>query len=178
MRASKPRGQCRCKAIDAKPYMKMSISIDAAFGSRKAELLTYLRSRTKELLGDTMREFGTTQFKKRASAINKALAKERAVIESVITQTASKEEWSNGDHLCAKLLLMHCTNVVMLESRNTIWRYEYMAFSRRIGELWEPFVTTCFELPVADNVSLFVPPLFHHCSTIYVNVLLKRFATS
>ncbi len=138
----------------------MSISIDAAFGSRKAELLTYLRSRTKELLGDTMREFGTTQFKKRASAINKALAKERAVIESVITQTASKEEWSNGDHLCAKLLLMHCTNVVMLESRNTVWRYEYMAFSRRIGELWEPFVTTCFELPVADNVSLFVPPLF------------------
>ena len=107
-----------------------------------------------------MREFGTTQFKKRASAINKALAKERTVIESVITQTASKEKWSNGDHLCAKLLLMHCTNVVMLESRNTVWRYEYMAFSRRIGELWEPFVTTCFELPVADNVSLFVPPLF------------------
>ena len=82
------------------------------------------------------------------------------VIESVITQNAVKEGWPNSDHLRAKLLLMHCINVIMLESRNRVWPYEYMAFSRRIGELWEPFVTTCFALPVADNVSLFVPPLF------------------
>lgn len=140
--------------------MSMSISIDADFGSHKADLLAYLRSRTKELLGDVTRRFGTTQFKKRASAINKALAKERATIESVVIQTAAKEAWQNADHLRAKLLLMHCTNVVMLESRNAVWPYEYMAFSRRIGELWEPFITTCFSLPVADNVSLFVPPLF------------------
>ena len=140
--------------------MNMSIHIDADFGLRKDELLTYLRSRTQELLGDIMREFGVSQFKKRASAINKALTKERSVVESVMTQTAVKEEWSNGDHLRAKLLLMYCSNVVMLESRNTVWPYEYMAFSRRIGELWEPFVTMCFALPVADNVSLFVPPLF------------------
>ncbi len=57
-------------------------------------------------------------------------------------------------------MLMHCTNAVMLEGRNEVWPYEYMAFSRRIGELWEPFVTTCFDLPVRDNVTLFVPPLF------------------
>ena len=140
--------------------MNMSNSIDTNFGSRKADLLTYLRSRTKELLGDVMREYGATQYKKRAAAINKALAGERAVIESVITQIAAKEEWSHRDHLRAKLLLMHCINVVMLESRNAVWPYEYMTFSRRIGELWEPFVTTCFALPVADNVCLFVPPLF------------------
>lgn len=138
----------------------MPISIDADFGSRKAELLAYLRSRTKELLGDVTRKFGTTQFKKRASAINKALADEREAIESVVVQTAAKEKWSNTDHLRARLLLMHCTNVIMLESRNAVWPYEYMSFSRRIGELWEPFVTMCFALPVADNVSLFVPPLF------------------
>ena len=140
--------------------MNMPISIDAKFGSRKAELLAYLRSRTKELLGDVTRQFGVTQFKKLAAAVNTALAGERAAIESVITQASSKEKWSTEDHLRAKLLLMHCTNVVMLESRNAVWPYEYMAFSRRIGELWEPFVTTCFALPVADDVSLFVPPLF------------------
>jgi hypothetical protein len=140
--------------------MSMSISIDTGFGSRKAELLAYLRSRTKELLADVTRTYGTTQFRKRASAINKALAQERASVESVIAQTATKEQWSNAEHLRAKLLLMHCTNVLILESRNIVWPYEYMAFSRRIGELWEPFVTSCFALPVADDVSLFVPPLF------------------
>ncbi len=140
--------------------MSMSLLIDADFGSRKDDLLKYLRSRTKELIGDVTRQHGTNQFKKRASAINKALGQERAAVESVIVQKAAKENWDNADHLRSKLLLMHCTNVVMLESRNSVWPYEYMAFSRRIGELWEPFVTTCFALPVADNVSLFVPPLF------------------
>jgi len=138
----------------------MSLLIDADFGSRKDDLLAYLRSRTKELLGDVTRKHGTNQFKKRASAINKALGQERTAVESVIIQKAAKDSWSNADHLRAKLLLMHCTNVVMLESRNSVWPYEYMAFSRRIGELWEPFITTCFRLPVANDVSLFVPPLF------------------
>ncbi len=140
--------------------MSMSIQINEDFGSHKDDLLTYLRSRTKELLGDVTRQHGTTQFKKRASAINKALGDERNAVASVIAQKATKERWSNEDHLRAKLLLMHCTNVIMLESRNAVWPYEYMDFSRRIGELWEPFVTTCFAIPVADNVSLFVPPLF------------------
>lgn len=140
--------------------MSMSLKIDGDFGSRKDALLTYLRSRTKELLGDVTRQHGTTQYKKRASGINKALGQERNAVESVIIQQAAKEQWSNADQLRAKLLLMHCTNAVMLESRNSVWPYDYMAFSRRIGELWEPFVTTCFALPVADNVSLFVPPLF------------------
>jgi hypothetical protein len=35
-----------------------------------------------------------------------------------------------------------------------------MAFSRRIGELWEPFVTTCFDYPIRKDVTLFIPPLF------------------
>jgi len=48
----------------------------------------------------------------------------------------------------------------MLEYRHSIWPYEYMAFSRRIGELWESFVGTCFHYPVATNLSLEIPPLF------------------
>lgn len=138
----------------------MSISIDADFGARKTELLAYLRSRTKELLAEVTRHFGTTQFKRQASEINKALTKERERIESVIAQAAAREGWTNAERLRAELLLMHCTNAVMLESRNSVWPYEYMAFSRRIGELWEPFITKCFVHPVADNVHLFVPPLF------------------
>ncbi len=47
----------------------------------------------------------------------------------------------------------------MLESRNDVWPYEYMTFSRRIGELWEPFCKLCFAYPI-NKVTLFIPPLF------------------
>jgi|GEM_PF-3887062 len=48
----------------------------------------------------------------------------------------------------------------MIDYRNRVWPYEYMAFSRRIGELWEPFCKTCFDFPIRDDVELFDPPLF------------------
>ena len=38
----------------------------------------------------------------------------------------------------------------MLEYRNKVWPYEYMAFARRIGELWEPFCKLPFEYPVKE----------------------------
>jgi hypothetical protein len=47
----------------------------------------------------------------------------------------------------------------MLEVRHSVWPYEYMAFSRRIGELWEPFCKLAFEYPIND-LELFIPPLF------------------
>ena len=47
----------------------------------------------------------------------------------------------------------------MIESRNSVRPYEYMDFSRRVGELWDPFCKLCFYYPVND-ISLFVPPLF------------------
>ena len=138
----------------------MSFPVDSGFGARKAELIEHLRSRSNEFLAEVTQKYGTSSFKKRASAINKFMAHERLSIESDITQAASEESWSNSDHLRAKLLLMHCTNVVMLESRQSVWPYEYMAFSRRIGELWEPFVTKCFDYPLCQDVSLFAPPSF------------------
>ena len=140
--------------------MKMALEIDAQFGDRKSELLAYLRSRTKELLADVTQKYGTTQYKKRASALNKTLGRERENLCSILNQKATSDTWSTEELLRARLMLMHCVNVAMIESRNEVWPYEYMAFSRRIGELWEPFITTCFDLPVSPDVSLFVPPLF------------------
>ena len=52
----------------------------------------------------------------------------------------------------------------MIEARNEARPYNYMDFSRRIGEIWEPFCKKCFEYPVKD-LSLFVPPLFSDVQT-------------
>jgi hypothetical protein len=35
-----------------------------------------------------------------------------------------------------------------------------MSFSRRVGELWEPICTKCFELPPRPDVAFYIPPLF------------------
>lgn len=47
----------------------------------------------------------------------------------------------------------------MLEFRNKVWPYEYMAFARRIGELWEPFCKETFSYPV-KKLRLINPPDF------------------
>lgn len=138
----------------------MTLTIDKNLGNRKADVLTYLRARAGEMMPEISQRFGVRQFKKRAAASNRALTKERAALVAVLRQTATRENWPPETTLKALLLLMHCTNVVMLEVRHEFRPYEYMDFSRRIGEIWEPFVTTCFDLPIRKDVSLFVPPLF------------------
>ena len=47
----------------------------------------------------------------------------------------------------------------MLEYRNKVWPYDYMAFARRIGELWEPFCKLPFEYPV-KTLKIIEPPDF------------------
>lgn len=47
-------------------------------------------------------------------------------------------------------MITYSSYIVMLEYRNKVWPYEYMAFARRIGELWEPFCKLPFEYPVKE----------------------------
>lgn len=156
--------------------MNISLKIEREFGSRKDEVLAYLRSRASEFLVDIAQQFGASQFKKRAAAINRALVAHQRNLATVIRQTADREHWSQEDELRAILLLMHCTNAAMLETRHEAWPYEYMAFSRRIGELWEPFVTTCFDLPVRPDVTLYLPPLFSNVRDRLTNEVRKFIA--
>ncbi len=140
--------------------MQRSLSIDIGLQSRKTDMLSYLRQRATEYLAEIREQYGENQFRKRASAINGAVHRERKQLSAMIRQQARREGWPSIDILRTILLLMHCSNVVMIEKRNEQWPYDYMAFSRRIGEIWEPLCTECFEYPVRDDVMFFVPPLF------------------
>ncbi len=137
----------------------MPLAIDTTLGTKKAELIKYFRNRASESLGSIKETYGTTQFKKRASAINREIINTKENLFNNILQKAKKENWQGNNLLDALLMVTYSSYVIMLEYRNTVWPYEYMAFSRRIGEIWEPFCKLCFEYPVTD-ISLFVPPLF------------------
>lgn len=135
------------------------MNIDKSIKDRKAELLSYFRDRASEFITVIKEKFAETQSDKRARTINEALNETKSKVISTLLQTAEKEGWTNQEKLEAYLLITYCNIVVMIESRNSLRPYEYMDFSRRVGELWDPFCKICFRYPI-NEISLFIPPLF------------------
>lgn len=82
-----------------------------------------------------------------------------------IEETARKDIWDNQKLLNEMLMLTYAFNIAMLECRNKIWKYEYMSFARRIGELWEPFCKLVFDFPIKP-LTLISPPSFKKVQTI------------
>lgn len=134
--------------------------IDKNIRNKKIELLSYYRSRADELLSEVKQIYADTEYKDRASAVNQGLIEARENLLKILVQKSEKENWDPA-HLLEGILITTYTNyIVMMESRNDVWPYEYMTFARRIGELWEPFCQLCWEYPIKQNISYFVPPLF------------------
>ena len=125
----------------------------------RSRLLEYFRERGGEKLTELRREIGNENYKKLAGGINKALGQSLQSFKEVVINTSKSEKWTAENRLRSVLSSTYCAQVAMLDLRNRVWPYEYMAFSRRIGELWERFVHIPFSYSVTD-VRPFVPPLF------------------
>ncbi len=102
--------------------------------------------------------------KDKASEINKRIKEYRENEIASINAVAKQELWDNQTLLNEILLLTYASYIVMLECRNKVWEYEYMAFARRIGELWEPFCKLAFDFPV-KKLALIDPPDFDEVQT-------------
>lgn len=125
----------------------------------KEELLNYFRGRANEIISELSHIYSSSDYKKKASSLNKAINQSKNNLLSIFEERARAEQWTNQELLECYLMVSYTSDVVMLESRNKIWEYDYMSFSRRIGELWEPFCKLCFKFPTTAIYS-FVPPLF------------------
>lgn len=134
--------------------------VDKNIRNKKVELLSYYRSRADELISEVKQIYPDTEYKDRASAVNKGLIKARENLLKILVQKTEKENWDPVQILEGVLLTTYTNYIVMMESRNAMWPYEYMTFARRIGELWEPFCQLCWEYPIKKNINYFVPPLF------------------
>jgi hypothetical protein len=135
------------------------MNIDQTLRDNKTEVLAYFKDRASEFLTGIKQKYGQTQSDKRASEINKCLNETRLKLIATVLQLAEKEKWTNHEKLECLLMITYCNIVVIIESRNSVRPYEYMDFSRRVGELWDPFCKLCFYYPIND-ISLFIPPLF------------------
>ena len=105
-----------------------------------------------------------TQNNDKSNIINKCIKTHLNELLETAKQASRNNNWNNEELLNEILLITYASYIVMLEYRNKVWPYEYMAFARRIGELWEPFCKLPFEYPI-NNLSLIAPPQFEDVQT-------------
>ena len=79
---------------------------------------------------------------------------------SIRSLKAHSNELTQSELLDEILIITYASYIVMLDARNSVWPYEYMAFARRIGELWEPFCKLPFEYPI-KKLTIISPPDFN-----------------
>lgn len=135
------------------------MDINKELRNNKEGLLSYFRNRANEILSELALQYAPSDYKKKTSALNKAIIQSKENLLSILQENARNEHWTNQEVLECILMITYTNDVVMLEARNSVWEYDYMAFSRRVGELWEPFCKLCFTYPLT-RIRLFVPPLF------------------
>ena len=89
--------------------------------------------------------------KKQTQILNKEIKK---YCELLIKEETGKyldcSEQDNSVLLDQILWITYASYVVMLEARHKLWNYEYMSFTRRIGELWEVFCKIPFYYPLKE----------------------------
>ena len=75
----------------------------------------------------------------------------------------------------SKLLmtLQYCYSVISLEYRNKVWPYEYMAFSRRNGELWERFCKSAWDNSQLPSLCRIDAPNFNDVKNKFKNRIIS-----
>lgn len=128
----------------------------------KIEWISIFRKAGDSILAELSKTMKSKSDK--ASEINKRIKEYRESEIANINTVAKRESWDNQTLLNEILLLTYASYIVMLEYRNKVWEYEYMAFARRIGELWEPFCKLAFDFPI-KKLTLIDPPVFDEVQT-------------
>ena len=135
----------------------------------KSYLLEYFRNRAEEMQNNIKESYGQNQYKERANEINKLLKEIRESTVKYIGEKSKAENWSRAETIDSILLSTYASYVVMIDFRNKMWPYDYMTFSRRIGELWEPFCALAWQHPVNSGIAFNAPPLFNDVKTMLKN---------
>lgn len=123
----------------------------------KKEIIQEFRKFADETL--TLLNNTNMTFNEKASEINKKIKYKKDLMISNLQELAEYKNWDKQRILHEILLITYSSYIVMLEFRNRVWPYEYMAFARRIGELWEPFCKLVFEYSIKD-LSIIDSPKF------------------
>ena len=119
----------------------------------KQNCLDYLHRKIPLAIDDVQAQGLSKQ--KCAKAVNGLITNHHKILKSQILPTLSKAERQQR-----QIVLQYCASVAYLEYRHAVWPYEYMALSRRVGELWEKFCSSAWDFPERSDVKRISPPSF------------------
>lgn len=119
----------------------------------KSVYLDKLHESLPAIVSDVRSNGGSHQ--NQAKAVNKAISDLRESLVAKIPSNVSTDEKQNR-----LIILQYCVSVASLEYRHAVWPYEYMALSRRVGELWERFCSSAWDITSRPNVQRMQPPSF------------------
>lgn len=94
-------------------------------------------------VGESIKKSTSTNYKDKSKKINEAingilLPTQDYFINKYQLKTASEKS-------VMALIVQYCYTCISLEERHSVWKYEFMSFSRRIGELWERFCSVAWD---------------------------------
>lgn len=138
-------------------YITLKLNTTRRINVTKADWIVFFREKAETIL-DEINKTNNSRDKK-AQTINRQIVLCRNAQINKVKQNASRFAFDNETLLNQILLLTYASYIVMLEYRNKVWSYDYMAFARRIGELWEPFCKLPFEYPIKE-LKIINPPNF------------------
>lgn len=101
----------------------------------------------------------------KASRVNKLIKKETSQYINLLKETISAEE---------KLVIAYCSVVLSIQYRHQIRAYEYMDFSRRIGELWQEFCATAWNFSPLAHIKKYDPPKFENIKVELIDKLKEN----
>ena len=107
----------------------------------KAKILGTFREAVQEVMDGNQDRNAADAAKK----VNKAVRDAEALFRAKVERRAAKEGWAQETKAQVALLTRYCGCVVLIEGRNAVRPYEYMDFSRRVGELWERFADWMYQ---------------------------------
>ncbi|AOZ89330.1 hypothetical protein BK049_11915 [Bacillus xiamenensis] len=124
-----------------------------------AENLKY----TKPELLELFRTVGSRiyeEIKGKKTQITKMNTELKKVTEALVKPVVEDIDLTNEERLDKILMVYYCSYIVMIEFRNRMRPYEYMDFTRRVGELWEPFCKLCWKYSSEEGIADIIPPTF------------------
>lgn len=92
--------------------------------------------------------------KNKAKKVNKLVQELKENLVKKRIRNSRKEKQSTA------LTIEYCCSVLSLEYRHAVWPYEYMALSRRVGELWERFCKSAWDYPTIEGLERIEAPTF------------------
>ena len=129
------------------------VRILPSLNENKQNYLEHLHRLTAPISDRIASETSTHQQK--AKAVNAAINEIAAPLLEATNFLQDRTERQS-----ALIVLQYCISVVSLEYRHKVWPYEYMAFSRRNGELWERFCSASWDCPSRTGVARIEVPKF------------------